>query len=113
MSGKPPSPPPAYSEHPAPTPHNLAAGQSPVPGSSQSPTSPPLPFPAHAAYYGPTPIAQQTQLLPYYDPRSPYAISEASHRARWRFITAALWAIVIMTIVSFVAGVEVEAMMAK
>ena len=107
QSGKPLNPPPAYSEHPEP--HQLSANQAGS-TSTSSPVSPGLSFPAHAPYYGPTPIAQQTQLLPYYDPRSPYAVAEANHRARWRFITAALWAVAILTFVSFITGWEVEAM---
>ncbi|KAI0638597.1 hypothetical protein C8Q77DRAFT_1154219 [Trametes polyzona] len=110
-SGKPLTPPPAYSEHPDPGQQHVSPNHS----SSTSPYSPsgaPLPFPAHAGY-GPTPIAQQTQLLPYYDPRSPYAIAEAAARARWRFIEAVLWAVFILGVVSFVTGWEIQVMMAK
>ena len=71
-----------------------------------------FPAPAHAGY-GPTPIAQQAQLLPYYDPRSPYAVTAANQRARWRFIEAAVWAVVILSVVSFVTGWEVRMMMAR
>ncbi|KAI0758104.1 hypothetical protein C8Q74DRAFT_300327 [Fomes fomentarius] len=110
-SGKSPTPPPAYSEYPEHQQQHHSRGQ--VAGSSQSPVPSPLAFPTHAAYYGPTPIAQQTQLLPYYDPRSPYAIAEASHRARWRFITAAIWAMAIIAVVSFVMGWEVQVVMAR
>lgn len=110
-SGKPPTPPPAYSEHPAPQQH-LSPNQS-TSASPNTSVGPPLPFPAHAGY-GPTPIlAQQTQLLPYYDPRSPYAMAEASSRARWRFIEAVLWAVIILSAVSFVTGWEIQMMMAR
>ncbi|KAI0722480.1 hypothetical protein C8Q76DRAFT_718979 [Earliella scabrosa] len=111
-SGKPITPPPAYSEYAEPQNQHLSTAQA-APGSSQSPVASPLAFPTHAAYYGPTPIAQQAQLLPYYDPRSPYAIAEATHRARWRFITAAVWAVAILSLVSFAMGWEVEVMMAR
>ena len=119
-SGKPLGPPPAYSElpnsaqqqRPAPPPHHPAPGGLGVPGSSgYSPPSAPFAFPhphPHPGSYGPTPIAQQTQLLPYYDPRSPYAIAEATSRARWRFVFAALWAVFILSVVSAATGWEVE-----
>ena len=106
-SGKPDTPPPAYSEYPVP---QQQPRLSPNQSSSTSPYTPvgtQLPFPAHAGY-GPTPIAQQTQLLPYYDPRSPYAVAEANARARWRFITALLWALVILGLLSCMMGLEVE-----
>ncbi|RPD67380.1 hypothetical protein L226DRAFT_529731 [Lentinus tigrinus ALCF2SS1-7] len=112
QSGKPLTPPPAYSEHLEPHEQHPSTNQG-ASTSSSSPLSPGLSFPTHAAYYGPTPLPQQTQLLPYYDPRSPYAVAEANHRARWRFITAALWAVAILTFVSFITGWEVEAMRAR
>jgi len=65
------------------------------------------PFPTRTVY-GPTPIQQQTQLLPYYDPRSPYAMAEANSRARWRFITAFLWAVALVGLMSFLTGYEVS-----
>ncbi|KAI0650844.1 hypothetical protein C8Q79DRAFT_945346 [Trametes meyenii] len=91
LSGKPLTPPPAYSEHPQMYPQRTSANQS-ASTSPYTPVGQPLPFPAHAGY-GPTPIAQQTQLLPYYDPRSQYAVEEATTRATWRFIEAVLWAL--------------------
>ncbi|OSD04437.1 hypothetical protein PYCCODRAFT_1476002 [Trametes coccinea BRFM310] len=111
LSGKPPTPPPAYSEQPEGHQQHSTPDQS----ASTSPYTPigaPLPFPAHAGY-GPTPIPQQTQLLPYYDPRSPYALAAARSRARWRFIEAVLWAVVILGFVSFLTGWEIQVMMAK
>ncbi|KAI0711052.1 hypothetical protein C8T65DRAFT_648007 [Cerioporus squamosus] len=111
QSGKPTTPPPAYSEHPEAHQQHLSANQAAPSTSTSSPVSP-LAFPAHTPYYGPTPIAQQAQLLPYYDPRSPYAVAEANHRARWRFISAAIWAVAILTFVSFMMGLEVEAIRA-
>ncbi|KAI0677652.1 hypothetical protein C8Q78DRAFT_1003772 [Trametes maxima] len=89
-SGKPVTPPPAYSEHPQMYTQPTSPNQS-VSASPHTPVGRPLPFPVHAGY-GPTPIAQQTQLLPYYDPRSQYAFEEATTRARWRFTKAVLWA---------------------
>ncbi|KAI8982776.1 hypothetical protein BD414DRAFT_491094 [Trametes punicea] len=110
-SGKSLTPPPAYSEHPdsqlPQPPPNTSASASPY-----TAVGAPLPFPAHAGY-GPTPIAQQTQLLPYYDPRSPYAIAEANSRARWRFIEAVLWAVIILGFVSFLTGWEIQVMRAR
>ena len=104
-SGKPLTPPPAYTEYPDPQQHQPTSSN--PAGNAQSPVAAPLSFPTHGGY-GPTPIAQQTQLLPYYDPRSQYAVAEANRRARWRFIEAALWALVVLSVVSFVTGWEVE-----
>ncbi|KAG2369731.1 hypothetical protein BDR07DRAFT_1388199 [Suillus spraguei] len=108
--------PPAYSVHP----HNSGpSGQGPV----QQPSSPheriPGAYPHRASsffgtnstpsfipppHFGPTPLLQSDPtlgLLPYYDPRSPYAIAEATSRARWRFICASLWAIgIVMWVVA-------------
>ncbi|KAI0686494.1 hypothetical protein BC835DRAFT_1235351, partial [Cytidiella melzeri] len=101
-SQKPPSPPPAYAEldHP---------GQS---TSSSQPhiTSQP---PAHRhpdGYYGPTPLMAQpqTHILPYYDPRSQHSVAESTTRARWRFIGALLWALLILSVVSTVCGMEAD-----
>jgi len=100
-STKPSSPPPAYTELPD------ASAQTP----SSSQAAPVLPsatsFPSHAGY-GPTPIAQQTRLVPYYDPHSPYALAEAGARARGRFMGAFLWALLIMLLVGFVTGWEAQ-----
>ncbi|TBU43290.1 hypothetical protein BD309DRAFT_961005 [Dichomitus squalens] len=112
-SGKPSTPPPAYSDYSGyEYQQHLSATQAQTSNPASSAQSPvgvavPLPFPAHTGY-GPTPIPQQTQLLPYYDLRSPYAVAEANRRARWRFIEAALWALVVLSAVSFVMGWEVE-----
>ena len=65
-------------------------------------------FPTHAGY-GPTNIIQQaTHVLPYYDPRSPYAIAEANSRARWRFVGAVCWAVLILALMSLVTGWEID-----
>ena len=64
-SSKPSSPPPAYTE----LPDAASSSHAPPAPALRSTTSPP----PHAGY-GPTPIAPPTQLLPYYDPRSPYAL---------------------------------------
>lgn len=95
---KPSSPPPAYTEFP---------DQSSQQQSSTMSAPDPAPFPTHAGY-GPTPIAQQTQLLPYYDPRSPHALAEAGVRARRRFIGAMLWAVAIVLLASSITGYEVH-----
>ncbi|KAI0371513.1 hypothetical protein BV20DRAFT_965265 [Pilatotrama ljubarskyi] len=110
-SGKPITPPPAYSEHPEPHQHHLSPQQS-ASTSPYTPIGPQLPLPGHSGY-GPTPIAQQTQLLPYYDPRSPHAQEEAARRARWRFIEAVLWAVFILGLVSFFTGWEIRVRMAR
>ncbi|KAL5507916.1 hypothetical protein ACEPAH_5534 [Sanghuangporus vaninii] len=101
------SPPPAYSAIPSIDSTDSSA-ERPSASSSQAPSST-LPFPVYGTsfpselpehpqhqVYGPTPLPQQLQqgaLLPYYDPRSPYAMEQAVSRARWRFIGALLWAI--------------------
>ncbi|KAL4081528.1 hypothetical protein V8B97DRAFT_2001685 [Scleroderma yunnanense] len=46
--------------------------------------------------FGPTPLAQSEPtlgVLPYYDPQSPHSLETAVSRARWRFVSAALWAV--------------------
>ncbi|KAH9854934.1 hypothetical protein C2E23DRAFT_883481 [Lenzites betulinus] len=110
-SGKPVTPPPAYSEQPEAHQQHLSPNQS-TSASPYTPVAAPLPFPAHAGY-GPTPIAHQAQLLPYYDPRSPHAMEEAASRARWRFVEAVLWAVFILSAVSFVMGWEIRIMTAR
>ncbi|KAG1755418.1 hypothetical protein EDB19DRAFT_1661192 [Suillus lakei] len=99
-------PPPAYSAPP----HNLGPS-----GPLQRPSSPheriPGAYPQRGSSFfganatpsfipppnfGPTPLLHSDPtlgLLPYYDLRSPYAIAEATSRARWRFICASLWAV--------------------
>ncbi|KAG2115920.1 uncharacterized protein F5147DRAFT_384668 [Suillus discolor] len=102
-------PPPAYSAHPhnlgpsgqvqgpsSPGPHERIPGAYPHRassffGSNATPSFIPPPPP----HFGPTPLLHSDPtlgLLPYYDLRSPYAIAEATSRARWRFICASLWA---------------------
>ncbi|OCH94493.1 hypothetical protein OBBRIDRAFT_831735 [Obba rivulosa] len=112
---KPSSPPPAYTEfaephsHPAPS-HSrahLPAAPESTPPSASGPAPLPSVFPTHVPY-GPTPIAQQAALLPYYDPRSPHAIAESESRARWRFIGAFMWAVIILALVGVATGYEVR-----
>ena len=94
---KPSSPPPAYTE----------IDPTQLPSSSATPQSP-TGFATHQGY-GPTSItAQQQTILPYYDPRSPHAIAEATSRARWRFIGALVWAVLILAFASFLLGIEVD-----
>ncbi|KAL4263238.1 hypothetical protein AB1N83_005768 [Pleurotus pulmonarius] len=51
--------------------------------------------------FGPTPLQQsQPLLIPYYDPHSPYSLSQADSRTRWRFIGAVLWTVVLCVIFS-------------
>jgi len=106
-TSKPDSPPPAYTEFAESAPQPQSSTMNTSDGGSVTNMPSTAPFPTHAGY-GPTPIAQQTALLPYYDPRSPHALAEAGARARWRFFGAVLWALVILTLVSFVTGYEVH-----
>lgn len=100
---KPSSPPPPYTEIADPALYAQPSTSVPV-GGPNAPAS--SPFPTRTAY-GPTPIQQQTQLLPYYDPRSPYAIAEANSRARWRFLVAFVWAVALVALMSLLTGYEV------
>ncbi|KIJ20399.1 hypothetical protein PAXINDRAFT_166459 [Paxillus involutus ATCC 200175] len=115
-SANPDTPPPAYSIRVP----NLQQGP---PSSQHSPASTmPGYFPNRAQslfssssgphfapppHFGPTPLMQSQPtlgLLPYYDPRSPYAIEAATSRARWRFIRASLWAVCLIGCLLLVAG---------
>ncbi|OBZ70237.1 hypothetical protein A0H81_09775 [Grifola frondosa] len=69
-SAKPSSPPPAYTELADPSSHHHI-NQPGLPYSCSDTIT-------HTCRLRSDPIAQQTQLLPYYDPRSPYAIAEAA-----------------------------------
>ncbi len=103
-SQKPPSPPPAYAEL-DPSEQSASSSSRPQPPPQLRPSSP-----YHGDnYYGPTPLlAQQSHVLPYYDPRSSYSVAEAVARARWRFIGALFWAFVILSAASLIFGMEVE-----
>ncbi|KZP03940.1 hypothetical protein FIBSPDRAFT_878991 [Athelia psychrophila] len=112
----PSSPPPAYSESTMPGPGSTSRSYPVADQSSASrlyadqgffaPLSSP-PMPTHHLF-GPTPIAQQQEaLLPYYDSRSPYAVGQASSRARWRFIGAVFYALIIWMALLVVLGVEI------
>ncbi|EGO02387.1 hypothetical protein SERLA73DRAFT_178302, partial [Serpula lacrymans var. lacrymans S7.3] len=103
---KPDTPPPAYTDY---------IPEESQPSGSGSSSTPPPPFSGAPSYFqsqshrlapgppypnpplfGPTPLGQDQPtlgLLPYYDPRSPYAVAAAASRARWRFVGAALWAV--------------------
>lgn len=105
-ASKPSSPPPAYTELPDSSQYLASASQPRPSSNSTSPSqSFPSPIPHHPSY-GPTPIAQQTHLLPYYDLRSNYAIAESTSRARWRFAGALIWALVILLCVGILLGAE-------
>ncbi|KAF7970253.1 hypothetical protein HWV62_32379 [Athelia sp. TMB] len=102
----PPSPPPTYSESTMPGPSSQTPPRSYADQPFFAPLSSP-PMPTHPLF-GPTPIAQQQgALLPYHDPRSPYAITQASSRARWRFIGAVFYAVIIWMALVVVLGVEI------
>ncbi|KAG1752520.1 uncharacterized protein EDB91DRAFT_521681 [Suillus paluster] len=109
-------PPPAYSVHL----HNSSSVQQPlsphqrIPGAYPQCTQSQSFFGSNAApsfippsHFGPTPLLNSDPtlgLLPYYDLRSPYAIAEATSRARWRFICASLWAVGITILLLVVGG---------
>jgi hypothetical protein len=97
---KPSSPPPAYTEvDPALLPSSSGTSSSPTGFTTRTGTT----------GYGPTSItAQQQTILPYYDPRSPHALAEAMSRARWRFLGALFWAVLILACTSLLLGIEVD-----
>ncbi|KAH7930637.1 hypothetical protein BV22DRAFT_44159 [Leucogyrophana mollusca] len=124
VNSKPDTPPPAYSIHiPDPDAGSGPSSESTPPQSAHS-NSPPPPFesrlnrpqhpqlPSFGAFapplaFGPTPLGQAEPtlgLLPYYDPRSPYAIAAAASRARWRFVGAAVWALGLLVVLLMVAA---------
>jgi hypothetical protein len=108
-SQKPSSPPPAYVEVDPSQQHASSSRPQPPPQSASYPADPSS-LHHTAGYYGPTPILaqQQTHILPYYDPRSPYSVTEATSRARWRFLGALFWALLILSVTSAICGMEVE-----
>ncbi|KAH7916247.1 hypothetical protein BJ138DRAFT_594601 [Hygrophoropsis aurantiaca] len=129
---KPGTPPPAYSIYVSESEvidenyHSPGSGSSSNPHSSSSAPPPPFesrlnrqhyptlpPFgPEYGGFtpplaFGPTPLGQTQPtlgLLPYHDPRSPYAIAAAASRARWRFVAAAVWAMGFLILVFVVAA---------
>lgn len=133
QNSKAPSSPPTYAEVAAAEPRQTQRPLQPINGvpatlpySAQSLLPQPTPQPPHGAMsgppppppsqrvYGPTPLAASqsamTTVLPYYDPRSPWAMEAAASRARRRFFGALLWAFVIwLAIGSLVGGVVDDA----
>lgn len=120
LQSQPLTPPPAYTDT-APSTFVIAHPASPMPaypdqGYFAPLSSPPLSsnqlalpaFPQNPSHpnFGPTPISSSQQQgllsipLPYYDPRSPYAIEQAISRARRRFIEGVLCAVGILAAVS-------------
>jgi hypothetical protein len=110
--------PPAYSVHPhasdspagpvpqPSSPHPQIPGAYPHRAQSMFDTNAPPSF-TPLPHFGPTPLLQSDPtlgLLPYYDPRSPYAIAEATTRARWRFICASLWTVGIIALLLAVSA---------
>ena len=92
-NAKPSSPPPAYTEVVEP---------------SSSTTIPNFTTQHHPSY-GPTPttlLQQQTHVLPYYDPRSDWSMREGISRARWRFLGAVAWALVVLILAGLLMGFE-------
>ncbi|KAF5387957.1 hypothetical protein D9615_000668 [Tricholomella constricta] len=104
-----PSPPP-YTEnvtespnHPPPEPQSTAPARLPPAG--------PQNFSRHQHYlFGPTPLSTQP-LVPYayYDPRSPYSMTQADARARRRFILGVFWALMTWSLIGFLVGAEAMA----
>jgi hypothetical protein len=87
----PSTPPPGYEETLKGAP---STSQQATPAGASSSAAGPAPAAPPPA--GPTPItAQGAHLLPFHDPRSPYALQQAVSRARWRFFGAFMiaWAI--------------------
>ncbi|KAF8504222.1 hypothetical protein JB92DRAFT_781516 [Gautieria morchelliformis] len=125
----PPSSPPTYAEvaasRPRPaeraaqpinsgaaTPSYAAQNPQPQPGRQQA--YEPMPGPPPQRVYGPTPLAashaETGTVLPYYDPRSPWAMQSATSRARRRFFAALFWGCVIwLAVGSLVGGVVDDA----
>ena len=61
--------------------------------------------------YGPTPLQADTStILPYYDPRSPWALHAAASRARWRFLGALFWAGILWVALGSLVGGAVDDM---
>ncbi|KLO19920.1 hypothetical protein SCHPADRAFT_898489 [Schizopora paradoxa] len=105
------APPPPYAAIPSISTESSSTESTGNRGESSSepyafPNSSLMPVPQHHPAYGPTPITSQEQslVLPYYDPRSPYAMQQALARARWRFFSALLCAIGIWAAVGIVTG---------
>ena len=84
--------------------------EAPSQGMPASPLSPP---PPSQRAYGPTPlpVAQSettATALPYYDPRSPWAMQAAIGRAQRRFFGALFWGCVIWLAVGSLVGSAVD-----
>ncbi|KAF8592692.1 hypothetical protein K439DRAFT_1400704 [Ramaria rubella] len=96
------SPPPPHAQASYPHPNSSPNHPYPNPYAGPIPTSPP------PRTYGPTPLhAAQTEtggVLPYYDARSPWAMSAAASRAKWRFLGALFWGCVIWLALGSIVG---------
>lgn len=109
------TPPPPYDSAAAGLGGPMADSDQPYFAPLSSPPHPPNSlYPATPAagpthpLFGPTPISQQQGLLiPYYDPRSPYAIEQAGSRTRWRFIGALFWSVGILAVIVVLTGAQV------
>lgn len=105
------NPPPPYAAIPSISTESSSSDSGGNRGESSSgpyafPNSNLMPVPQHHPAYGPTPITSQEQrlVLPYYDPRSPYAMQQALSRARWRFFSALLYVFGIWFAIGIVTG---------
>jgi hypothetical protein len=122
----PPSSPPTYAEvaasMPRPTQSATQASEPANPSHAaelpphvyHQPLPQPMPAPPPQRAYGPTPLlaapqqSQTTTALPYYDPRSPWAMQAAAARARRRFFGALFWGCVIWLAVGSLVGGAVD-----
>jgi len=134
QANKPVTPPPAYADSestfaipqpggtaggaagPMPSHHNTSEQGYFAPLASPPMMSNQLALPHYQqSHYGPTPISTSQQQgllsipLPYYDPHSPYAIAQASSRARWRFFAGLLFALGVLAVISALLGDGIEA----
>jgi len=53
-------------------------------------------------------VQQEALLLPYFDPRSAFALQEAAARAKWRFLLALIYALIIMFVLGIATGAEIS-----
>jgi hypothetical protein len=100
-------PPPPY----AGKPHVAAPYPPPHPFNGSHATGPFVSPPRSP--YGPTPIRLYPEgvgILPYYNPEAFHTqelIAEATRRARWRFLEALMWAVIIWCAVGALTGATV------
>lgn len=89
---------------PLPKPNNTP----PPAYSSLSTSANEAPLGTHRIQFGPTPISERQAILPYYDAQSPHSASIAASRAKWRFIEAFIWALVILWLLGLIGIGNIE-----